>query len=353
MHILIPDARFPDEPDIERSAAPGADFEVLKALATEEVPDDAWRRAEALVLWNRVHITPEVVAKLDRCRLVIRAGIGFDKVDVAACAARGIPVCNCPDYGVTDVADTAMAHFLALARGVAFFQETLKADIGSGWNAWAPPLIGRVRGRRFGVVGLGRIGTAVLRRARAFDMAVAFYDPFVPAGLEQSVSAERMDSLEALLESVDVVSLHVPATRDTHHMIDRAALSRMRPGAILINTSRGTVIDLDALAEAMKDGVPAGAGLDVLPVEPADPGHPLIADYRAGAPWLNGRLLLSPHAAYHSQASLRDMRYKPVETVRIFFEENRLRNCVNANQLAKAGHDFSAALSATRWEDAL
>ncbi len=353
MHILIPDARFEADPDIEQKAAPKAVFEVFRARATEAVPEAAWRRAEALVLWNRVDITPEIVAKLDSCRLVVRAGIGFDKVDVAACAARGIPVCNCPDYGVTDVADMAMALFLALARGVAFFQEVLKADPRAGWNAWAPPLIGRVRGRRFGVVGLGRIGTAVLRRARAFDMEVAFYDPYVPAGIEQSLAARRMDSLEALLESVDVVSLHVPGTRETHHLLDRAALARMKPGAILINTSRGGVVDLDALADALRSGRPAGAGLDVLPEEPADPGHPLIADYCAGAPWLQGRLLLTPHAAYYSQASLMDMRVKPVETVRIYFEDNRLRNCVNAGQLAKAGHDFSASLMASRWEDML
>ncbi|MGH6960462.1 MAG: NAD(P)-dependent oxidoreductase, partial [Dongiaceae bacterium] len=162
------------------------------------------------------------------------------------------------------------------------------------------------------------------------DMPVLFYDPYVPDGQELALGFERVRRFEELLERADVVSLHAPLTDETRRMIDAAALQRMQREAILINTARGAIVDIDALGEALQAGRIAGAALDVLPQEPPDPAHPLIRAYRERAPWLAGRFLLTPHAAFYSEAGMEDMRRKPVETVVAYLTEGRLRNCVNA-----------------------
>jgi len=337
MRILIADAIYGGEPVIERTACPpGFEVEARRGMIESDIPDDAWRTCDAIIMWQIMELTETTIAKLDRCRIIARAGVGFDGIDLAACARKGIPVCNCPDYGTTDVADHAIALYLALVRGIAFFQDALRADPIAGWDWTAPPLIGRPRGRTFGVIGLGRIGTAAARRARALDMPVLFYDPYVPDGQELALGFERTRHLEDLLERSDVVSLHTPLTDETRRLIDAARLGRMKPTAVLINTARGAVIDIDALYEALKERRIAGAGIDVLPQEPPDPAHPLIRAFRANEPWLAGRLLLTPHAAFYSEAGIADLRRKPVETIVAYLTEGRLRNCVNADLLAQA-----------------
>lgn len=343
MRLLIPDAQFEGSPDVEQAAGPDdLTIEVFRGRRMQDIPEESWRRCEAIVVWHVMAISPEVVALLDNCRIVARAGIGVDRINIEACAARGIPVCNCPDYGITDVADHAIALSLSLLRGITYFQDALRNDPVASWRWNAPPLITRVRGKRFGIVGLGRIGTATARRAQALDMQVAFYDPYVAAGQEQAVAAERLDSLEALLKSCDVISLHAPHTAETDRMIDATTLAQMKEGAVLINTARGGLVDLDALHAALKEGRLSGAGIDVLPEEPPDPMHPLLRAYAAREDWLAGRFVLTPHAAFYSEASFADLRRKPVETALAYMSGNELRNCVNVVLLRAAGHDPKA-----------
>jgi phosphoglycerate dehydrogenase-like enzyme len=337
MRILIPDAIYPGEPDVEQAVCPpGTVIDQRRGLTPADIPDEAWRACDAVVIWQVMNLRAETIAKLDTCRIIVRAGVGFDGIDLAAAAKKGIAVCNCPDYGTTDVADHAIALYLALSRGIGFFQDALRADVAKGWDWTAPPLIGRVRGRCFGVIGMGRIGTAAARRARGLDMPVLFYDPYVPDGQELALGFERTRHLEDLLDRADIVSLHTPLTDETRHMINAMAFARMRREAILINTARGAVVDIDALYEALKSGRIAGAGLDVLPEEPPDPNHPLIRAFRANEPWLAGRFLLSPHAAFFSEAGMADLRRKPVETAVAYLTEGKLRNCVNREMLAQA-----------------
>src|SRR6266850_6395687 len=248
MRILIPDAIFAGEATIEQSVCPpGVEIDLRRGTTPADIPDEAWRACSAVVIWQVMDLRAATIAKLDNCRIIARAGVGFDGIDLAAAAKKGIPVCNCPDYGTTDVADHAMALYLALSRGIAFFQDALRADVVKRWDWTAPPLIGRVRGNCFGVSGMGRIGTATARRARAFDMPVLFYDPYVPDGQELALGFERTRSLADLLERTDVVSLHAPLTDETRRMVNTATLSRMRKNAILINTARGAIVDIDAL----------------------------------------------------------------------------------------------------------
>jgi phosphoglycerate dehydrogenase-like enzyme len=337
MQILMPDALFEDDAEIERDVLGDlADIVLHHELVADRIPGEDWRRADALIVYYGVPVDRELIERLDSCRLLVRAGVGYDHIDIASCAARGIPVCNVPDYGTTEVADHAIALMLALARGLVSYHARLLADPHAGWHWSGAPLVRRLRGATFGIVGLGRIGIAASRRAKALDMEVCFYDPYLPDGAELAHGYRRYGSLEGLLAASDVVSLHCPLTDDNRNMINDAALSAIKPGAFLINTARGGLVDLSALEAALRDGHLGGAGLDVLPGEPPDPDHPIVEAFRRREPGLDGRLLLTPHVAWFSPAGRADLRRKSAETVRDFLRERKLRNCVNQSALEAA-----------------
>jgi phosphoglycerate dehydrogenase-like enzyme len=330
MRILFADARPGLELDVERRVAgPEIEFDVQHAGSTAEVPEEAWRRADAIVVNNKVHLTREVAAMAERCRIVVRAGVGYDKIDGPAWAARGIPVCNTPDYGTTEVADTAIAMMMSFARGIDAYQTGLRAEFPGNWKYAIAPAVRRLRGAVFGVVGLGRIGIAAARRAAAFDMSVAFYDPYLPNGIELALGFRRMRSLEELLGAADVVSIHVPLNEETQGLIGAAAIAKMKRGAILINTARGPILDLQAVHDALKSAQLGAVGLDVTPVEPPSSDEPLVRAWRNDEPWIRGRFLLTPHAAFYSGPSLEDMRVKSTETAVKFLRDGILDNCVN------------------------
>jgi phosphoglycerate dehydrogenase-like enzyme len=337
MLILMPDAQIEDDAAIERAVlGEGIEVALHRELVAERIPAEHWRRADALIVYYGVPIDRAVVDRLERCRIVVRAGVGYDQIDVAACGARGIPVCNVPDYGTTEVADHAIALMLGLSRGLVSYHTRLIGDPRAGWHWLGPPLVRRLRGARFGVVGLGRIGTATARRARALDMLVGFYDPYLPDGAELGLGFERAASLGNLLAASDVVSLHCPLTPETANMIDADTLATMRRDALLINTARGGLIDIAALETALRAGRLGGAGLDVLPAEPPDPAHPLLQALARREPWLDGRLLLTPHVAWFSEAGRADLRRKSAETARDYLTRGQLRNCVNRDSLTRA-----------------
>jgi lactate dehydrogenase-like 2-hydroxyacid dehydrogenase len=266
---------------------------------------------------------------MERCRVIVRAGVGYDHIDLAACGARGIAVCNVPDYGTSEVADHAIALMLALTRGIVRYHNALAADPVGNWDVPHNPLIPRLRTKTFGVVGMGRIGTAAARRAAAFGLRVMFFDPYLPDGAELGLGFERADSLEALLRQADVVSLHTPLTEETRHLIDARALAAMKPTAVLVNTARGAIVDVAALTDTLREGRLAGAGIDVLPEEPPAADHPLLRAVQQNAPWTVGRVVITPHAAWYSTDSYIDMRSKAARTILEVLEGKPPRNCVN------------------------
>jgi phosphoglycerate dehydrogenase-like enzyme len=337
MLILLPDAQYEDDAEVEREVLGlGAELAVHRERRADRIPDARWRAADALIVYHEVPIDRAVVNRLERCRIVVRAGVGYDQIDLAACGARGIPVCNVPDYGTTEVADHAIALLLGLARGLISYQQRLLADPHGGWHWSGAPLIRRLRGACFCIVGLGRIGTATARRARALDMDVAFYDPYLPDGAELAIGLRRTPDLISLLAQADVLSLHCPLTEETRNLLDEAAFAALKPGALLINTARGGLIDLSALESALREGKVGGAGLDVLPQEPPALEEPLIQVFRRREPWIEGRLLLTPHAAWLSEAGRHDLRSKSARVVLNYLERQELRNCVNRAWLAPA-----------------
>lgn len=203
-----------------------------------------------------------------RLRLIANFGAGVDHIDLAAARARGIVVTNTPGVLTDDTAEMVLALILAVSRRTGEGEKLLRAG---GWTGWSPTgMLGhRVRGKALGIVGMGRIGQAVAVRARAFGMAVHYHNRHrLPLAAEQEFGCTWAPDLHAMLGTVDIVSLNCPHTPATHHLIDAAALSRMKPDAYLINCARGEIVDESALATALASGALAGAGLDVYAEEP-------------------------------------------------------------------------------------
>ncbi len=337
MRILIIDPMFTGSADIEVDAA-GPDM-TLDFVRTDHVPDAAAGRADAVITCRSLRpIAAPLIERFERAKVLVQAGVGTNHIDVDACARRGIAVCNTPHYGTREVADHAIALTLALARGITAYNNRLLLR-GDGWQTPPHPFppVRRLSGQVFGVVGLGRIGTATALRAGAFGMTVGFHDPHLPTGHELALGLRRFATRDELLAAADIVSLHCPLDAGTAGMIDGAAVARMKPGAILVNTGRGGVVDLDAVEHGLRTNQLRAAGLDVLPVEPLDGGHPLIAAWRAGEPWLEGRLILTPHAAFYTPESLADMRRLSVATAVDVLRTGRLRDCVNRPDLERYG----------------
>ena len=328
--ILFPDATFDDNAAIERGVLPDdAELTIVPGRKADDVTDNLWRRADALIPYIDIPLNGDIINRLDSCKIIVRAGVGFDHIDIDAAAKRGIPVCNVPDYGTTEVADHAIALMLGLARGLVSYHQRLIANPVAGWSWSGVPLVRRLRHTRFGVIGLGRIGTAAARRAQGLDMEVSFYDPYLPDGTDLGLGLRRETTLDALLGSVDVVSLHCPLNAETAGIMNADAFAAMKPGALLINTARGGLIDIPALEAALRNGRIDGAGVDVLPDEPPDPNSPLLQAFKRREPWIDGRLLLTPHAAWYSPDGHADMRRKSASTVADFLERGVLRNVVN------------------------
>jgi len=334
IRILYPDVKSVDDFAFERAVVPdGVDLIHYDATDVSAIPDDVWRDADAMVTGIRMPIDDAVFDRATSCRIITRLGVGYDMIDTVAAARRGIRVCNVPDYGTTEVADHAIALLLSLLRGVVRYDQAFRADKEEGWSFRHAPVVKRLGEVKLGVVGIGRIGTAAALRAKAFGMSVSFYDPYAPGGTELALGVERFDSLEALLANCDAITVHTPLTDETHHLIDAKAVAAMQPGLVLINTARGGVVDLDAVHEGLKQSQIGAVGLDVFETEPPEPDHPLIKAWRAREDWIDGRCVITPHAAFYSPTSLRVMREKAVMTCVDYLTSGLLKNCINKNLL--------------------
>lgn len=328
--VMQAEGLYPDDA-VEREVL-GPDVRILQppgGASLAEVPDALCAEVEGLFVF-RHWLGAADIARFPRLRCVVRMGVGYDRLDRAALAARGIAACNLPDYGTTEVADHAIALALALRRGLLLHHEAQRADPPAAWEPIGSPLIQRPSTRVFGVLGLGRIGTAAALRAKAFGWRVVFHDPFRPNGTELALGIGRARRIEDLFAEADTLSIHTPLTRTTRGLVDRRLLGLLPPGAVVVNTARGPVLELDALEAGLREGRIAGAGLDVLPEEP--PGAsvpPLLTAYRAREPWLAGRLIVTPHSAFHSPEALADIRRKSAETMRDVLIEGKATNVIS------------------------
>ena len=244
----------------------------------------------------------EVIGSLDRCRVIARYGIGVDTIDLAAATARGILVTNVPDYCIDEVSDHALALILSLTRRVARLDRSVRA---ASWDVAVASPMHRLRGRKLGLVGFGRIARALAVKAAAVGFVVLAADPYIDDDVIRAAGVQPRH-LDALLEEADVVSIHAPLTDESRHLIDAEAIARMPRGAFLVNTSRGPLVDTDALRAALIEGRLGGVGLDVLEHEPPDMDDPLLSHPDA---------IITPHVAFASEESILELRQKAVQQV--------------------------------------
>jgi phosphoglycerate dehydrogenase-like enzyme len=314
--VLYSENNYADD-SVERRIY-GPDVNIVFPRATTSLADltDAeCAQADGLMIL-RYKVTEEQLARFPKLRFVCRMGVGYDGIDRVACAKRQIVVLNVPDYGTTEVADHAMSLALALRRGLLLHLEAQRADPPAPWKYIDDPLVKRNGVQTMGIVGMGRIATAVALRAKAFNFRVMFYDPYLPNGVELGLGVLRAKTLDELLRQTDTLTIHTPLTPETRGMIGERELALLPKGAVVVNTARGPIADIDALAAALKSGHLSGVGIDVVPVEPpVDPVPELIRAFRAKEPWTIGRLIITPHSAFYTPQAWDDIRSKGAETM--------------------------------------
>ncbi|MBN1317692.1 MAG: hypothetical protein JXA42_19570 [Anaerolineales bacterium] len=338
-HVLWPFIRWTEgreEIEMAHLAEYGFTGEIVDRVPL--VTDEQWRRADAII--SKPDAPPEKREIAENCRIFVTSKTGYENINLEAWGALGVPVCNVPNYGTTEVADHAIGLLMAINRNVVVHTNVLQADIMNNWDQSRCPFGKRLSCCTLGIIGLGRIGTAAALRAKTFGMDIVFYDPYVRQGVDRSIGVRRVDSVEELVAQCDYVSLHATLNDETFEIINERTLAAAKPGIVIINTARGQMVDLDALYSAMKDGRVMAAALDVLPEEPKLPGKPgnplkyeLIRAWSDREEWIKDRLILTSHVGYLSPESSLDMRTMPIDIVAQYLNNGLLYNCVNEKYL--------------------
>ena len=289
--------------NVELSEAPDDSEETLISLAQD---------ADAIATcWAQV--TGRVIEAAPKCQLVARLGIGLDNIDIPTATRLKIPVTNVPDYCIPEVADHTLGLMLALNRKIAYFDRQAKQG---HYDLRSAGPMNRLSGQTLGLIGFGRIARAVRERAVAFGLEVIAHSR---SGNDHG-SGCRMVSLSELLAQSDILSLHAPYTESTHHLLNEDSLTQLKPGAFVINTSRGGLIDHQALWKMLQRGQIAGAGLDVFDPEPPDLTQPMFQ---------HDRVIVTPHAAFTSEESLIDLRTRVCQQVLEVLQGGQPANLVN------------------------
>jgi C-terminal binding protein len=299
-----------------------ADIRLLQTIDEDDVAR-LGSDADVLLVYHDIKLSERSIAALAKCRGIVRCGVGYDNVDLVAAGSRGMVVCNVPDYGTEEVADHSLMMLIAIARRMLIADQSVRA------GQWDPTVVfgtPRLRGRTLGLIGCGRIGSAMALRGKALGMRVLVYDPYRPDGLDKALGVDRTHSLDDLMRQSQFLSLHCPLTPETHHIVNALTLSLLPRGAYVVNTSRGPTIDGPALLDALESGQVAYAALDVVEREPLD-------DERIRK---HPRILLSPHSAFYSVEGFQEMRDKGATEARRILTGEAVRNPVNLHCLKNA-----------------
>ncbi|HSJ50858.1 MAG TPA: C-terminal binding protein [Actinomycetota bacterium] len=300
--VVVTDHVFPHL-DVERQILRAAGHELRYERDLRDPGEIVAAAADADALLNCYSPVPaEVIERLRRCRIIARYGIGLDTIDIPAATGRGIVVTNVPDYCIDEVSDHALALILALVRGIGRLDRSVR---GGGWDPMVARPLHRIRGRVLGLVGFGRIARRLAEKASVIGFEILATDPFVADEAIRAAGVRPAD-LNALMSESDVVSVHAPMTDENRHLIGGRELGLLRDGAMLVNTSRGPLVDLDALRAELETGRLGGAALDVLEREPPVPGDPLLH---------RDDVLITPHAAFYSEESMAEQQRKAAEQV--------------------------------------
>lgn len=297
--VVLTDNIFPDL-IIEREMLDKVDAELVEVTDPATLADEV-KDADA-VINTYAQMTPEIINGMEKCKLIIRNGIGVNTIDVDACNAKGIMVGNIPTYCIEEVATHAIALMLTLNRKVFLYNRTVREGI---WDVKEGMKINSVVGATLGLVGFGRIPRLINERAQALGMKVLAYDPFVTAENAAEAGATKAEMEEIIAES-DFISIHCPLTPETKGMFNYDAFKAMKDSAYLINTARGPIVNEPDLVKALEEGLIGGAGLDVLMEDKGQTDHPLYAFENC---------IITPHAAWYSETSILRRRTQTVDSV--------------------------------------
>lgn len=317
--VVVTDHIFENEQrERDFAANIGAEFRSFQCV-TEAETIEAVRDAN-IVFVNFAPMTPAVIDVLAPGAVIIRYGVGWDNVDTAAADARGISVCNVPDYGTTTVADHATSLALMLLRRLHQFNRVIS---GGHWlkPADEAPIL-EFSEATIGLFGTGRIGFTVAERLRGFGFTLIAYDPYADQERLTELGIEQVE-LDELWERSNLVTLHAPATPATRHAVNAQSIARMQPGSYIVNTARGALVDLDAVVDGLREGKLAGVGLDVFDPEPLPEQHPIRSIDSA---------ILTPHAAFYSESSMQKLQSLAVEEAARAHAGEPLRCRINSPQ---------------------
>ncbi len=281
----------------ERSQIEPVGGEIVHLNASDEDEVIAGARDADAILNRAAPMTRRVIESLEKCKVIARYGVGVDNVDVDACTEKGILVANVPDYCWTEVADHAFALLLTCARKTAFHDRRVRAG---EWDIASSDPIHRLTGQTLGLLGLGHIAQTLVKRVRGFEFRVIAHDPYVGRAVAEELGVTLVD-LPTLLKESDLLSIHAPLTPATRHIIGEAELRQMKPTAILVNTSRGPLVDEAALARALSEGWIAAAGIDVYETEPPPADCPLKK---------LDNVVLTDHAGWYSEEAVVELQTK-------------------------------------------
>jgi D-3-phosphoglycerate dehydrogenase len=310
--IVITDCDHPSV-QIERKVLEEQGFTVvLEQCRTEEDVIAKCREADGLIN-QYAPLTKKVLSSLPNCKVIVRYGVGVDNVDLNAASDVGIQICNVPDYGVEEVSDHALALLFILARKINILSNQVKQN---KWDFQISRPIRRIKDLTLGVVGLGRIGQATAKKAVGMGWNVIGFD----SKRENTIKGVSNVTFQELIEQADLISIHVPLTEDTHHLFNREVFRKMKNSAVVVNTARGSIVDEQALAEALRNREIAGAGIDVMEKEPPEMDHPLFQF---------DNVVLTPHVAWYSEEASHDLKRKAAEEAANVVLGSPPRNPVN------------------------
>jgi len=270
-----------------------------------------------LLVWH-FPVNEESLKRFPNVKSIIRYGVGFDNIDLEFCKKHSIKVFNNPDYGVDEVSDTALSMIMSLSRCIESYniqsrELVLHPNKENPWQENTDKRAKRLKNMTLGLVGVGRIGSALAIKMKNIVGSIHFYDPEVASGYEKVLSAIRHNSVEDLLSNSDIVSIHAPLSPSTKDLINDNFINNMRDGSILVNTARGSILKSHScIYQGLLSGKLSGVGFDVLPSEPPilDPEDELISAWINDNINLSGRIIINPHSAYYSEESYQEMRYK-------------------------------------------
>lgn len=300
--VLMTDSIFADQ-EIEKNILREIDAEVILSPGKDEATLAELAKDCDAIMATYAEVTRRVIESCTRCKVIIRTGIGYNNIDVEAATEKGIMVANVLNYCVTEVADHAMALILACLRKVVFLNKCVR---NGNWNVNLARPIARTGTLTLGLYGFGNIARQVAVRAKAFDMHVTAYDPFLPDEVFEKAGVERCTDLDAFLRSCDVLSPHLQLNKSTQGLIDKHVFRKMKTSSYLINVSRGGLVNEEDLLAAIENHQIAGCALDVMASEPGDV-HSRLLTY--------DNVIVTPHSAFYSDGSDIELREKSSQEI--------------------------------------